>query len=405
MNVLLLTHYYPPEVGAAQRRLGALVGRWQASGVAVRVVAPVPHYPAGQALAGRAGAYRSRSGPSGETVTEVPFLPTRRGGAVKFADQLLAAAASLPPALARTRPDVVLASLPGLPTIVPALAARRRWKAPLVLEMRDAWPDLVAESGVATGRAGRALSAAVSHAQRSADAVVTVSQDFGSVLASRGIAADRLHWMPNGIDPGSVPVLPAPDGAPRPLRVLYLGTHGVSQDLSTAVRALAALGAARVEARFVGHGTEKPALQALAQSLGAPIRFEPPATGADLWDAYRWADTCLVPLRDWTSFRHTVPSKLYEIMAAGRHITACLQGEAARIVGAARAGAVVPPGDVDALVGALDRLAADRGALLVGEAPRRWVEANADYDGIAARYLELLQRVAGTPALAGVVAA
>jgi glycosyltransferase involved in cell wall biosynthesis len=407
VNVLVLTHYYPPEIGAAQRRLGALVSRWQASGASVRVVAPVPHYPTGHAAAGGwRSVYRSGGGPFGETLVHVPFLPTGRGGAVKFLDQVVAAGCALPPSVAGTRPDVVLASLPGLPTILPALAARRRWRVPLVLEMRDAWPDLVAESGVARGVLGRSLMRTVSRAQHAADAVVTVTRDFGEVLAARGIPRSRLHWMPNGIDVASVPRLPAvPGDAARPLRVLYLGTHGVSQQLTTAVEALAALGAARVEARFVGHGTEKPALEALARSLDAPVHFEPPATGVALWDAYRWADTCLVPLRPWPSFRHTVPSKLYEIMAAGRHVTACVAGEAARIVSAAGGGAVVAPGDAAALAASLASLAADRAPLLVGEGPRRWVEENGSYDTIAARYLSLLERMAGRAAGVGVAAA
>ena len=407
MNVLVLTHYYPPEIGAAQRRLGALVARWRSAGAQVKVVAPLPHYPAGRRLPGQRGVYRGRTGPAGETVVHVPFLPTTRGGPLKFADQVVAAVSSLPPSLAGTRPDVVLASLPGLPTLVPALAARRRWRTPLVLEMRDAWPDLLSESGVAGGRLGRSVAAAVARAQREADAVVTVSRDFGAVLASRGVPAARLHWMSNGIDLDAVPLLPAPSAGDRsrPLRVLYLGTHGVSQQLGTAVEALARLGASRVEARFIGHGTEKPALEALAASLGAPVRFEAPTTGAGLWQAYAWADTCLVPLRPWPSFRHTVPSKLYEIMAAGRHVTACVDGEAAAIVRSARAGVVVPPGDIDALARALVALSERRADLDVGPGPREWVEENAAYDSIATRYLALLEATASRPARVGVAAA
>jgi glycosyltransferase involved in cell wall biosynthesis len=407
VNVLVLTHYYPPEVGAAQRRLGALVRRWCAAGVQVQVVAPLPHYPTGHGSAGqRRNAYRRRDGAHGETVVHVPFLPTSRGGPLKFADQMLAAVLSLPPSLAGTRPHVVLASLPGLPTVVPALAARRRWRVPLVLEMRDAWPDLVAESGVARGRVARSLMAAVSHAQREADGVVTVSREFGTVLASRGISAERLHWMPNGVDISAVPRLPrARADAARPLRVLYLGTHGVSQQLATVVEALAKLGAGKVEARFVGHGTEKAALELLARSLDAPVHFEPPAVADRLWEAYSWADTCVVPLRPWPSFRHTVPSKLYEIMAAGRHVTAAVEGEAARIVEDAGAGAVVRPGDVDALAQALRTLADDRARLDVGDAPRRWVEANGSYDVIATRYLALLERLTESRTGVGVAAA
>jgi glycosyltransferase involved in cell wall biosynthesis len=182
------------------------------------------------------------------------------------------------------------------------------------------------------------------------------------------------------------------------LRVLYLGTLGVSQGLDTVVEALAELGPERVEARFIGEGTERPALEALAERRRAPVRIEAPVAGEELWAAYRWADTCLVPLRDWPSFADAVPSKLYEIMAAGRHVTACLTGEAAGVIEAAGAGVHVPPGDPAALAAALRALAGDRARVDVGRGPREWVAEHADAGALARHYLEVLGAVvAGRP--------
>ena len=53
--------------------------------------------------------------------------------------------------------------------------------------------------------------------------------------------------------------------------------------------------------------------------------------GEDAAAQYAWADTLVVALRpDWPSFRHTVPSKTYEVLAVGRHVTGMVTGEAAR---------------------------------------------------------------------------
>lgn len=52
-----------------------------------------------------------------------------------------------------------------------------------------------------------------------------------------------------------------------------------------------------------------------------------------------------VQLRDWEPFAWTVPSKLYEALATGKHVTAILAGEAADIVRSTGAGDVVAPGD------------------------------------------------------------
>src|SRR4051812_3236909 len=56
MRVVLLTHYYPPEVGAPQTRLSALARGLNGAGVDVAVHTTYPHYPDGRIK----GPYRNR---------------------------------------------------------------------------------------------------------------------------------------------------------------------------------------------------------------------------------------------------------------------------------------------------------------------------------------------------------
>jgi glycosyltransferase involved in cell wall biosynthesis len=392
MRVTVLVHYYPPEIAAAARRLDGLVSRWTELGAAVTVVCPVSHYPRGTRLPEAAGqrSWVGADGPHGERVVRVPFLRTGSAGAGKLADQIVSAVGSSLPAAGRPA-DVVVGSLPGLPTLLPVWTTHLARRAPVVLDMRDSWPDLIEEAELGPAWVRRPLSRFTTALQRRAAGVVTVSQGFADILAARGVRADRLQVIRNGVDLSLVPLLPprAPGGA---LRVLYLGNHGVSQGLDTVVRALAALDRT-IEARFVGDGSERDALRRLAGELRAPISFEAPVRGEELWRAYGWADTCLVPLRPWPSFRDAVPSKIYEIMACGRHVTAQLEGEAADVLAEAGAGLAVPPGEPEALAEALRSLALHRERLLVGEEPRRWVHGHATYEALGRRYFEFLQSV------------
>ena len=106
-----------------------------------------------------------------------------------------------------------------------------------------------------------------------------------------------------------------------------------------------------------------------------------------------WADTVVVSLRDWEPFAWTVPSKLYELLATRRHITALLDGEAAEVVREAGAGDVLAPQDEDALVTLWSRLAADRSLAAGRDSGRDWVAAHAHDDVLAARYLRILEQV------------
>lgn len=44
-------------------------------------------------------------------------------------------------------PDLIIGSVPALPTAVVTYLASKRFKAPYVIDLRDAWPDLISEHG------------------------------------------------------------------------------------------------------------------------------------------------------------------------------------------------------------------------------------------------------------------
>jgi hypothetical protein len=48
MKLLIVTQYYPPEVGAPQNRLHELAVRLQKEGVEVHVLTAMPNYPKGE---------------------------------------------------------------------------------------------------------------------------------------------------------------------------------------------------------------------------------------------------------------------------------------------------------------------------------------------------------------------
>lgn len=382
-RVLLLTHSYAPEATPPARRWEAIVHGLVSEGWAVTVLAPeAPGHVA-----------RSGRGDHGETVLRTR---SRRGGVggrnARFADAVLHALQCIPRGLVVPRPDVVVATVPALPTVVAgrALAVLRRL--PLVLEMRDAWPDLARDAGLRSGPLGRLMERIVGGAQRRADLVVTVTAGFAETLRGRGIAA--VETLGNGVALDSIPALAPRERRPGELHVLYLGNHGESQGLERLVEAAARLrtSAPGVRVRLVGSGTRREGLLELNRRLGEPVEMLDAAHGEAAREHYSWADTVVVCLRpDWASFLHTVPSKTYELLSIGRHVTAQVQGEAAAVVEAAGGGAVVGP-TVDDLVAHLEALWADPASTRTASAARGWVARHADLSTIGHRYAELLSR-------------
>ncbi|MGE9363701.1 glycosyltransferase family 4 protein [Isoptericola nanjingensis] len=421
-RVLLVTHHYPPEHGAPQRRWDTLTPRLMDAGVDVAVLAPPPHYPSGR-LQDAAADHRPGSvslGRHGERVVRTRFRPHAADLLSRTVDQAVAAASAVVLGLRHfrqraERPDVVVGTVPGIPSMFAAWLLARLLHARLVIEMRDAWPDLIEPSGVldarrsATSRAlagARALvHRAVTRLQARADAVVTTTETFAQVLLERGVR--RVAVVRNGtsfqpLTTDDAAGLSDDGGAPpaRPLRVVYAGTVGRAQDLQSVVRAAAQVTrrGLRLDVRIVGAGARVPFLEDLVAELDAPVTFVGSVPHDEIRRYYAWADTVVVSLRAWKPLEWTVPSKLYEVMASGAYATACVAGEAAALVQRSGAGSVVPPGDVDALTGLWSGWAASGDVPVADPRAAEWVAQNADDDTLAARYLDLLHELTGPDA-------
>lgn len=424
MHILLVTHYYEPELGAPQRRWAALVQRLMAHGHSVTVLCPPPHYPDSPStehlrnLKTHVGA--TQTGRFGETIIRMPYLLHGYSGKARALDQLLTAAASTlftlvraatdtcshPESGKRRMPyDVVVSTVPGLPSLFAGVAISKALKIPHVAEMRDAWPDVVTgDLASQTKRlplhkklAKHITYRLVTAGQRKADALVTTTEWFSSILHTRGI--QKVFVVPNGAeenDFSSIDPLTPTDTLNRPVRVQYLGTVGRSQGLEVLVDALALIRQQRSDLEFltriVGEGAEIPLLKQKTEDAGVHIEFAGTVAREHLVEAYRWADIELVSLRKTKPFSWTIPSKIFELLATRRHIVAAVEGSAASVIQQSGVGTVVEPGNADALAKALIRLADDPTLLHTDDSGIALLRSTYSYDHMAKRFEDLLEQ-------------
>jgi glycosyltransferase involved in cell wall biosynthesis len=395
IRITLLTHSYWPEQSPPQRRWTAMVKEFSHSGWEIDVVTPVAHYPFGRRalprkMAGRP--FQLQKGQFTEKILRVPYLRHGNSRAARLVDQCYSALLSVPAGLLLRKPDVVIVTAPGLPSLAAGYVLAKLRKVPLIVEMRDAWPDLARDARLVQGSVKSVVEHVVEFVQQRADLVVTVTEGFAETLRDRGIR--NVATVSNGLHLDAIPVLDAPELERPVFEALYLGNHGESQRLDVAIRASALVGDS-MHLHLVGHGTQRPALEKLARELKAPVTFHAPLHGEAMMERYASADTCLVSLRDdWKSFETTVPSKTYEVLAVGRHVTAMVRGEAARIVADAEAGDIVPS-DPEAMAALWRSLAANRGRLVRNGDSRQWVKAHAEYEQLAGRYMDLITGLLG----------
>ena len=124
---------------------------------------------------------------------------------------------------------------------------------------------------------------------------------------------------------------------------------------------------------IVGDGARAEALR--QRAAAANVRVLPAVDPAAVAALYAQADAGAVLLRDVPIFEEALPTKLLEVMAAGRPVVAALRGTAARLIRETGAGVVVDPGDAVALARAFEALAADPAEVLrAGRAGRACAE-------------------------------
>jgi glycosyltransferase involved in cell wall biosynthesis len=105
-------------------------------------------------------------------------------------------------------------------------------------------------------------------------------------------------------------------------------------------------------------------------------------------------DACLVHLKKRDLFKTVLPSKIFEAAAMAKPIILGVEGEAARLVREAGAGICIEPENAEALVGAVELLAASpgRGAEM-GLAGREKIGPVYDYDALAEAYVDVIRGV------------
>lgn len=394
-----MTHYYQPEVGAPQKRWNYLVDFLIKRGHEAAVCAPVPHYPLGRRFT-QDKVWVWESGVHGERVLRVPYVPYSGSMAVQMLDQTIS---SLAEVFATTymrshKPDVVISTTPGLPMLFAGELASRVLRVPHIAEVRDAWPDLIWQTRLVESATKSVLPKRVSsvlerktipqlliRAKKEADAVIVTTKAFKRVSEDRGLS--NVHLIRNVAEPHPLHPRQKQQGT---FNLLYVGTVGRSQGLEHVVDAVRDI--PQVTLRVVGDGAAKEQLKQKAAGANN-VHFYPQTVGEQLEEHWNWADSGLVTLAPLPAFEMTVPSKLYGVMARGKHVTGVLGGEAASIVANSHAGDISAPGDAKALRVLLADLAEQKELSHNIGHTQQWVSENASPESAGKRLERVLFEV------------
>ncbi len=332
MQIAYFCQYFVPETAAPAARVSELALAWADAGHQITVVTGLPNHPTGRIPDEyRATVFRRERLGAVDVWRNWLYATPNEGIVKKTLSHLSFMLSTLFLSVPRLRrADVLIVSSPTFFVAITVCLAHWLWRVPYIFEVRDLWPGVFVELGIIRNRLLiRLLEAIEMFLYRRAVLVVVVTESFREVLIRRGLPAEHVAVITNGVDAetfrpdaGAASVIRATHAIESPFVVLYIGAHGISHALSSILEVAARF---RDEPDvcfvFVGDGAEKQLLVRRAGERGlSNVRFLPsqPRETVPAW--YATADIVLVPLRDIPVFDTFIPSKMFEILACERPI-------------------------------------------------------------------------------------
>lgn len=391
MKILLLTTNYPPERQPWGIKFAELAQLWIAQGHEVTVLTGYPYWPEGRVHP----PYRKRLSGMSEMMDRVHVVrvwhhtsPTNsffhriatfismtlgmRWWGRRHADFDLVYAAVPPPTVATT-----------------AIKIAKKSRCPSVIDIEDIHPDAAIDSGfIRNPLLIKMLRMQERWIYDHATLLCPLGENFMRRMAAKGVPEEKLHRIWNWIDCDFVRPLDRDNRIRKEWRiateefvVLYAGTMGRQHGTKLLVETARAMSDVKgVRFVMVGLGVERETNEKLADKWKLTnIEFHDFVPREDLPEMQAISDVSVVTLMPGRGHSSN-PSKLLGYLAAARPVIASVQPDCdtAAIVEEAGCGVISEPGDVQALVRAIESFRADTKARTkMGNAGRKWVEQHA----------------------------
>ena len=416
MRVLLLVLQFPPDVNSNGRLL-AQVGRGLVErGHDVTVVTSFPHYEHFRVWPEYRGKLVERTQYHGMDVFR--FFVHASGNKRRMFDRFLSyftfsLLATLFGLRSKREYDVILCPNGGFLIGIAAAILSQAKHIPLVLNLQDLYPETPIRTGQIVNRwVINVLRGLERYMYSKAAHITVITPYFRDYLLKMGIPPQGISCIPNFVDTESIRPLQRNNyfgrrhGLIDKFVVSHAGNLGYAYDLDSLVDAAALLRSDEdILFLLIGDGVLRERLQQKVRRLDlANVRFLPYQSDSDLpW--LRAASDVQVALNRPGASAHSMPSKVYEIMASGRPLLASADrgSDLWNLVEHTGCGVVIEPRDARALAAAVLRLLhspVERQAM--GDRGRAEALARYSRASVVLRYDEILRRVAATDDAAGV---
>lgn len=361
MHILIICQYYPPDIGGGSRRVSNAALGLEKLGHSIEVVTAFPHYPRGKTPLKYRRKLIAIESEKNRKVIRVWVPPIAHTGFVRRLTMYVTFSLSaLFASFIIRRPDVIWAANTNIFSSFPANILSTLWRAPVVQNVDDLWPETAVEEGVLNRRLVRIGEALAKIAYSISKAITTISRTYIQEITSKyKIRNDRFFVAEVGVDTdvfhphrGQLPTLTDF----KRFRVLYSGSLGPGYDFDTIIEA-ANLLQSENDVEFIIRGAgeceDKIAEKIDTSGLTNITLYREYLEIAALVELLGTSDVLVLPMRPLSSHAAGIPTKLFEYMACGVPIICNCSGETKMLIDEARCGITVTPGNSKELAEAI----------------------------------------------------
>lgn len=360
MRILILTQYYPPEIGAPQNRLHELAIRLKNKGVQIEVLTALPNYPKMEVFKDYRNKQRREETIDGITVHRSwIYVSASKSIVARLLNYFSFVWSSYWRGRRLQSFDYLMVESPPLFLGYSAIALSKKLNAKLIFNVSDLWPESAEKLGLVTNKNLLNMASKLEKKCYKTSTLITgQTQGIVNDIKQR-FPAKEVSWLPNGVDISFYNPEKIPDSDFRQVNgfkdediiFFYGGILGHAQGLEIIIEAARELENTHAQFVIQGAGPEKEKLVTLHKKYALKnIHFLEPVTKSEMPGILKSVDIAIVPLKKLDLFKGAIPSKIFEALAMKKPLLLGVDGEARKhFIENAQAGLFYTPEDIDSL--------------------------------------------------------
>lgn len=325
---MIITNYYPPEIGAASNRISHLANGLNDIGFNVSVVTPLPNYPTGKIFKDYKGKFIHKTKGNGVKIFRLWIFASNSKNKIHRFLAMVSYSFSLICFFTFHKiPKTVIVQSPPLLVAYTCMLFLKRKSRALILNVSDLWPSAGLELGVFKENFSyKMLQKIERYNYRKATMVMGQSQEILNHVKS--IVPSREVFLYRNYPDFNPPKIRSKNTESKKIKLVYAGLLGVAQGI---LKLCKELDYSHVEFHIYGNGAEKEdVIGYINNHKELPIFYYGERDRTALHSELSRYDATIIPLLN--RIYGSVPSKIFEYALLGLPIIYFGGGEGETIV-------------------------------------------------------------------------